>query len=102
MTCGEIARLTGMNKTTIWRRAKNEGWPYVLKNGLGGSHFDYPLLSLPADIRIKLIKPEFIRDKTLDWFEWMMNSPWLERACWIVIVLAALYFSPVIIHIIDR
>jgi len=96
----EISYLTGMHKRTILRRTKKEGWPYVVKRGNGGEYFDYPLASLPADIRRKLIRPELIRDRTLDWFERMMNSPWLERACWGVIVLAALYFSPVIMHII--
>jgi len=48
------------------------------------------------------MKTEIIRDRTLDWFERFINSPWLERACWIVIGLATLYFSQVIIHIIDR
>lgn len=48
------------------------------------------------------MKPEIIRDRTLDWFERMMISPWLDRACWIVIVLGALYFGPVAIAIILR
>ena len=45
------------------------------------------------------MKPEVIRDKTLDWFERLMNSPWLDRVCWVVIILAALYFGTVAAHI---
>ncbi|GAB6270554.1 MAG: hypothetical protein STSR0003_03940 [Smithella sp.] len=48
------------------------------------------------------MKPEIIRDKTLDWFERMMDSPWLERACWGVIVAAALFFGPVAVHILIK
>lgn len=48
------------------------------------------------------MKPEIIRDRTLDWFERFINSPWLDRACWIVIVLSALYFGPVAARIIFR
>ena len=48
------------------------------------------------------MNPEIIRDRTLDWFERFMDSPWLERGCWIVLVLAALYFGPVVANIIFR
>lgn len=48
------------------------------------------------------MKPEIIRDRTLDLFERMIGSPWLERSCWIVIILAALYFGPVAIAIMIR
>lgn len=41
------------------------------------------------------MKPEIIRDRTLDWFERLMNSAWIERGGWIVIILATLYFVPV-------
>jgi hypothetical protein len=45
------------------------------------------------------MKPEIIRDRTLDWFEALMNSPWCDRMCWIVIIVAALYFGPTIVKI---
>ncbi|HPN08365.1 MAG TPA: hypothetical protein PLU95_03605 [Syntrophales bacterium] len=48
------------------------------------------------------MKPEVIRDRTLDWFERMMNSLWLERACWGVIGAAVLYFGPVAVWILLR
>lgn len=43
------------------------------------------------------MKPAIIRDRTLDWFERMMNSPWLDRGCYFVIGAAALYFLPLIL-----
>ena len=43
------------------------------------------------------MKPEIIRDRTLDWFERFMDSPWLDRISWFVIGAAALYFLPLIL-----
>ena len=43
------------------------------------------------------MKGEIIADKTLNWFERIIESPWCDRACWIVIILAALYFGPIVI-----
>lgn len=48
------------------------------------------------------MKPEIIRDRTLDWLERLMNSPWLERGCWCVIVAAALFFGPVAVRILIK
>lgn len=42
------------------------------------------------------MRPEIIRDKTLDWFERMMGSPWLDRGCMAFIAIAVIYFVVVI------
>lgn len=36
---------------------------------------------------------ELLRDRSLDWFDRLMNGPWLDRGCWAVIGIAALYFG---------
>ena len=38
------------------------------------------------------MRREALADKTLSWFERLMNSPWCDRACGIVIGLSALYW----------
>jgi hypothetical protein len=37
--------------------------------------------------------PEIIRDRTLDWFEQMMKSPWFDRGCVVLAGLAVIYFG---------
>jgi len=48
--------------------------------------------------RIKII----IRDNTLDWFERMMNSPWLDRGCWAVNGIAVIYFGLIALNVLTR
>ena len=36
---------------------------------------------------------EILGDKTLDWIEKLFNGPYLDRACWAVMIVAALYFA---------
>jgi hypothetical protein len=44
----------------------------------------------------------FIRDKNVDWFERLIESPWCDRACWTVIGMAIMYFGPVCFRILAR
>jgi len=39
------------------------------------------------------MKAELIVDKTLCWFERMMDSPWCDRVCLTVIVVEAFYLG---------
>jgi hypothetical protein len=48
------------------------------------------------------VKAEIVRDKTLDWIERLFEDPGFDLACRAVIVLAILYFLPVIITILAR
>ncbi len=43
------------------------------------------------------MKAEIIEEKTVDWFERMVESPWFDRVCLMVIGLSALYFGPIVI-----
>lgn len=36
---------------------------------------------------------EHLRDKTLDWMDDIFNGKLLDRSCWAVMILAALYFA---------
>ncbi len=49
------------------------------------------------------MKPEIIRDKTLDWFERVTKSPWLDRICVDFILVATGYFVLIaIFHILYK
>lgn len=47
---------------------------------------------------MRTIISEILRDRTLDWFERLIESPWCDRVCWAVIGAAALYFGPIVIR----
>jgi len=48
------------------------------------------------------MKPETLRDETLDWMDRFFESPGFESACWAIIILAVLYFSPAVVQILSR
>jgi len=39
------------------------------------------------------IKKFSIADRSVGWFEGLMDGPWADRACWTVLILAVLYFG---------
>lgn len=43
------------------------------------------------------MKIEILADKTLDSFERFLNSAWPDGIGWTVIIMAALYFLPVVV-----
>jgi hypothetical protein len=43
-------------------------------------------------MQMKIMRAE-IGDRTMDLFDRIIESHWCDRACWIVIVTAALYFG---------
>lgn len=45
---------------------------------------------------------EVLRDGMADFADGLFNNPWLDRFCWGVIILAALYFGPVCIGVLLR
>ena len=47
---------------------------------------------------MRRMKAEILADRTLDWFERMIGSPWCDRICWGVIIMAALYFGPIVVR----
>ena len=48
------------------------------------------------------MKSELLRDRTLDWIERLFNGPHLDRFCWAVMIIAALYFTPAVVRIWTR
>lgn len=48
------------------------------------------------------MKPETLRDNTLDWMDRLFKSPGFDAACWAIIILAVLYFSPAVVRILSR
>lgn len=48
------------------------------------------------------MQPETLRDDTLDWTDRLFRSRGLEIACWAIIILAVLYFSPAVVRILLR
>jgi len=48
------------------------------------------------------MKAEFIRDKSLDWFERITNSPWLNRGCLAIIGIAVIYFGLIALNVLTR
>ncbi|WAC06605.1 MAG: transposase [Thermodesulfobacteriota bacterium] len=53
-TAKKLAETTGLNKTTIMRRAQKEAWPHKTEAGNGGKTKHYLLSSLPSDIQKKI------------------------------------------------
>ena len=102
MTAREISTYMKVSRRTICRWAKKEGWAFTTKPGPGGPFHDYDSLKLPAFIRENIKQPEIIRDKTIDWIDWLIESPWCERMCWAVIGMAIMYFGPVCFRILTR
>ena len=41
---------------------------------------------------------EILRDTMADSADRFFDSPWCDRVCWGVIILAALYFAPIVIR----
>lgn len=39
------------------------------------------------------MKTEILRDKTVEVLDRITKDPWLDRACWIVMAIAACYFG---------
>lgn len=39
------------------------------------------------------MKAIIIRDRTLDFVDWFIDGPLSKRACWAIIIIAALYFG---------
>ncbi len=48
------------------------------------------------------MKKETLRDETLSVLEGFLKNRWFDRACWAVIVIAILYFGPVVIEILIK
>ncbi len=48
------------------------------------------------------MKMEILADKTLGWFERMMESPWCERVVWTVIGFSAFYVGLMCLRVIIR
>lgn len=48
------------------------------------------------------MKMEILADKTLGWFERMVESPWCDRWCYAVVTLSALYIGWMLLRIIIR
>lgn len=50
----EIAKILGTSRSTIFRRAASEEWPFETKAVRGGTQKSYPIATLPASIRMAI------------------------------------------------
>jgi hypothetical protein len=102
MTSREIAAQLRISRSAISRRAKKEGWKFTVNRCRGGKTHDFNIADLPDHIRKRINITKIMVANAADWFEWMLDSPWIERVCWAAIGMAVIYFGPVCFRILAR